>query len=1023
MKASAGSGKTFNLAKEYIRMLLSSDSYEQFRHILAVTFTNKATDEMKSRILSELFTLSENPSGSDYLKDFVPSLFPDARSLAKAARGHLTAILHDYSAFAISTIDRFFQQTLRAFSREIGQFSSYQVALDKNALVEEAVARILDSLSEKDEKLISWLGEYVKEDLAEGLKFDLDRHLASIAKKLKSQEFFEAVSRTGIDEDKAYSKENLDRIRKVTGDLIRNFENDVRSSAGALAEVFTSRGIALEDTTRGFALKLNQWTGLKAGDLIKPPSAAFSRKIADPAECFKKSDVPKYAPLLEGSLQPAAEHFLSLFGRRMTEYLTARLIRSQLYGLGIAGELKKEFTLLQQDKNVICLEDSTKILRDIIDGSDAPFIYEKMGVRFEHFLLDEFQDTSDVQWNNFLPLVRNSVSEGFSNLVVGDVKQSIYRWRGSDWHLLSDRIQAEFGIPDKEVEDLKGNWRTLSEIVYFNNGFFSFAAGKLDELLRDRYGLEGGISSIYSGVGQEVCSKDKAPGFVDVAFTDKDLQGEELLQTIRDFIASGGRPGDIAILVRLNDKAAEVAELLVGEGIPVISGDSLKVSSSVTVRRLLSLLTLAGQSYTGSAGSVASYVAKESGLEIPDGYNSLPELSEILLRSLRDSDPVHFADEIPYILAFQDYLIEWAAQNGSDLDLFLKEWENKQKDLCIAPPEGSDSVRVMTVHKSKGLEFPMVIVPYAEDIVLSRSQGSLWCVPDARGTKLESVADTAYSVNRSSILAQTLFSKDYLEDTAMQYVDNINVLYVALTRPKKGLKIIATPSASGKIDNMADLLREYVEKEESGFTPCGSVWRKGEPYDFHSVSRTAGQDRMELSDYPSFAPGKRMRSRSDATDYFSPEGETGYAASSRLRGKVLHDILSGVRTREDIPAAVGKACLSGNLPMDQKDAVLSLLLSKTAGRPEWFSVPEESVLNEVSLFDGRGGVRRPDRVVVTGDSVYVIDYKFGQKEAKYQKQVRDYMWLFRKMGYKGIKGYLWYVLEEDGESVEEVSFL
>ena len=462
MKASAGSGKTYRLARKYISLLLESSDRYAYRHILAVTFTNKATDEMKERILKELHVLSVTPEESDYHDHFVPSVFPSDKELQQKAETVLHDILHDYSAFAVSTIDRFFQQTLKAFSREIGQFASYQVELDKDSLVAESVDRILDSLTEEDGSLLSWLTENVLEQIESGGRYSMDANLLDMARRLKSPQRKEAAEAAGIDPDAVCTKDKLIQIRNLCRELTGIFRKEVKDKAERVLEVLTLADVKPEDTARGFLKALYRYAELQDTDQVEPPTDAFMRNASDSDKWFAKAKaktlLPKVLHVLEGPL----DDFCELFGREYDVYSTACILDGQIYGLGVAGELERTFSELMKEKNVLCIDDSNTILRDIIDASDAPFVYEKIGVRYDHYLLDEFQDTARVQWQNFSPLLKESESKGGDNLIVGDVKQSIYRWRGSDWKLLQDSIPEEF--PGHRQEVLDTNYRSLSNI-------------------------------------------------------------------------------------------------------------------------------------------------------------------------------------------------------------------------------------------------------------------------------------------------------------------------------------------------------------------------------------------------------------------------------------------------------------------------------------------------------------------------------------------------------------------------------
>ncbi len=1019
LKASAGSGKTYNLAREYIRLLLTKKDPQAYRHILAVTFTNKATDEMKRRILDELFVLSTKPQESPYFKDFVPAVFPTADALQKQASGQLGGILHDYSSFAVSTIDKFFQQTLRAFSREIGQFASYQVELDKAALVEESVDRILDGLTEDDRGLLGWLTENVKAGLESGNRFNLEPPLKEMAVNLKSTDHAEAVRRYDIDEDAAYAKDHLKEIQKGCATLADVFVKDVREAAKAVLDVLTEHGVDPADSNRGFLKALYGYRDLGPHDAVGTPTDSFLDKAADSSKWFAKAK-DKYRVELEGSLEGPLNAFCALFGDRYRQYRTACLIGGQAYTLGIAAELRKACDEVQKEKNVLSIDASNTILKGIIGGSDAPCVYEKLGVRFEDFLLDEFQDTSMIQWENFLPLLKNSVAGGFDNLVVGDVKQSIYRWRGSDWHLLDTGVQTKFHLGPQAEKVLDGNYRTCRAIVAFNNAFFPYAAAQLD-------GLLGGddVSRIYHDVAQQVCFKDPAEGSVDVRFLkDQDAEMDEIVASVQSVVDAGGKHGDVAILVRGNQEGSEIAARLVSEGIPVVSDDSLFVKSSVTVRRLVSQLSLVDAPDTEEHASVAGFLARSMDIRIPDHYHSLTDLAESLLRDLQEADPDTFSAEVPYIQSFMDYLLDWSAARGNDLSAFLREWADA--DPKIASPETGSAVRVMTVHKSKGLEFPYVIFPFAEKVTLYKGS-SYWCRPDVKGTPLEAFVDGVYHVELSGASESTLFAEDYHRERKLQFIDNINVFYVALTRAKYGLKVIAKTPPGKVLDSVRNgQPAEWKNLSQILYGFVGTLdYHAGKLYDFGAMERKAGRALPLQTGYPSYASGVsgRLQFSRDAADYFGPDGLVGPDASNRLRGLVLHDILASVTVPGDLPRAVDRAVASGELPQGDRDRTLAFLeaeIASVAARG-WFADTGVEVLNEAPLLGPDGAEVRPDRVVLRPDgSAAVIDYKFGQPEKKYLDQVRGYMDLYRALGHSPVTGTLWYIREDGADEFVQV---
>ena len=920
LKASAGSGKTYRLSKTYIDLLLRSREPYPYRHILAVTFTNKATAEMKARILRDLAELSETDPRAEHV---------------------LIDLLHDYGAFSVSTIDRFFQQALKAFSREIGQFADYQIELDKESLIAETMDRILDSLTEDSGELLDWIQSALADALDQGRRFRVDQGLLETGKYLKNDEFRELSERLGISGAQAFGKDRLKRIREECRTLIGQF----RASAAAL--------------------------GIEAapGELIKKPG---KRALA------------------------ASEELAALFDEPYRHYCTAFLLDGLLYQLGLAGEFHKEFDALSAEKNVLCLDESNTLLRKIIGGSDAPFVYEKLGVRYEHFLLDEFQDTSHIQWDNFLPLLQESESKTGGNLIVGDVKQSIYRWRDSDWQLLGSEVLRAF--PGADVEPLDGNWRSTRTVVAFNNRFFPWAAGQL------------GLEDIYADVVQTVMKKDPQEGQVRVSFCTDQL--EAILASVLEVRRRGAQWGDIAILVRGKKEGAAIAAHLIGNGVPVISDDSLLLKSSPVVRRLVSLLSC----FENPDDGIGRFLADAMDLTFPSEYHSLVDFCEELLRAMRAWDPASFEGQVLYIQAFMDDLQSWVQTNGNKLRYYLKHWE--EKDIYIGSPENAASVRILTIHKAKGLQFPHVIFPFADKVDLYRHEVH-WSELQTDRTPFSPELQGIYPVDLGSLAEASLFEGSVERERRLQLVDNINLFYVALTRAEKSLHVIAKlPSkkcreavAKGKPEygNFSELLYSFLGgKEESSV---------GTPYDFAQMKRET-QERKELDfkgEYPSFALGGRLTPSQEADDFFGDEGLAGIDASPRLRGIVLHDILSEVRRPQELADAVAAAVRDGWLDAAGGQKAHLMLQERIAAHPDWFPAsPDASVqvLNEQSLFDADGSEFRPDRVVLQARRAVIVDYKFGQEKESYRYQLRRYARLWRQLGYEVAGAYVWYV-EDD----------
>lgn len=918
-KASAGSGKTHTLSKTYLDLLLKADSKTAYRNILAVTFTNKATEEMKERILRDL--AEEGKTN------------PRAREI-------LINLLHDYGSFSVSTIDKFFQQALRAFSRELGSSGNYQIELDKASLTKEAMDRVLDDLTEKDKDLLGWFTKQLETALDNGESFHLESSLYEMA-----EEFGD------VNEKFTYDKKKLTELKEKCKEIVDTFHKDVYENA-----------LCIDTTTWGktAAKGLAQYAGAqtKYKDSVKAANATTLAKLAETAGC------------------EAMYALMNPQGRRWKEYRTARMVEKVIFTLGLAEEFYSKLAIIEEEKGVISLDESTSLLRDIIDGSDAPFIYEKLGVRFNHFLLDEFQDTSVVQWENFKPLLANSVSEGYSNIIVGDVKQSIYRWRNSDWNLLDKEIEENFK-GKVEVITLKENWRSTQSIVNFNNEFFTFAADNL------------GLSKIYADVKQEVKVEDSQEGCVTVDFCEDEL--EMIDGYIEQAVAAGAKMSDMAILLRTNGEGKKVAEYLLSKGYSVISDDSLDLKSSLIIRKIVSYL----HSLCNNSDSLNTYLSESLEIDSEREYHSLLDLVDGVIKDLSETHPDEIKGQTLFIQSFMDDILEWTSIHGNDLRQYLKHWEESK--IAISSPNDPNAIRITTVHKSKGLAFPIVIFPFAEKVGLFK-EDTLWCHLDS-DAEMGEPFNSIFPVVLGKSSGDSFFSESLKNEMEMQRIDNLNIFYVCLTRARKEMHIIAKNPPKSLIDgksspnDLSQLL--YLYCEQNGYT-------FGSPYRWNEASKKEDSEIEEFNaEYETYgmnpeACSRRFVASSDAWDYFSEEG---IGQSKRLRGIEQHALLSRIRTSDDAPEVLRSI----------EPQTRELLLERISAHSEWFS-PELKTLNEVAIIDSFGNTNRPDRVLVDEEGhVTVIDFKFGEEDEKYSGQVRRYMRLFREMGYGEVSGYIWYV--------------
>lgn len=1005
MKASAGSGKTHKLASRYIDMLMKSSDPKEYRHILAVTFTNKATDEMKSRIIEDLYRIGRDGEydGKVYGAD----------EKEKAAR-ILSDILHDYGSFAVSTIDRFFQQTLRAFARELGQFSRYQVELDKDALVDEAVDTILDELNntEQDRSMVAFIVGNMEESLMEGGALNVDGALKEMGRQLKSEAFSRKSRSISLDGETAYSEEELAGLKSSCRDVMASFRDKVRKSAEEVVAAMSAVGMEHDDFNRkwtAFIEPFRKWDYRSEAKI----SESVRSKIEFPSAetWFTKANRSMFAAA-SAALTSPLQTFVALWSSDdFKAHSTATMLINQIYGLGVAARLFKTFDRVAGDRNVVCLDDSNSLLSKIIDGSDAPFVYEKTGVLFKTFLLDEFQDTSATQWDNFKPLLQESESNKgpedspvFDNLIVGDVKQSIYRWRESDWGLLDHGVEADF--PKVALDPLGSNWRSLGEIVDFNNELYPALARIVNAKTGHPDGMHS-VEDIYRDCHQTLGrGQEQKGGSVDVEFVqDEESQLSAILDTVTDLRDKyGAGYGDITVLVRKKSSGTIVAQALIESGIPVVTDASLRIKNSISVRRLVSMMSYVDNPEDG----IGCYIAGKYGISVvPSAWHSLPDLAETLYKQLclDIACREECEKEVMYITSFMDFVMDYSVSSGNNLREFLKYWQDKDPDVNTA--KSDDAVHIITIHKSKGLAAPYVIVPFLEKITLYEpTKTRVWSQPQKGGGELDKYADKLYYVPLNDAAAGSYFSDSYSLERFNQGVDAVNLLYVATTRARYGMKLIANVGGRNNSDNnMGGLLYGHFGQEDH---------HRGETFDFSTLheDHVADDGGIELA-FPCYDIEERLEIRPYAADFFTEADNEYGSLSYRERGIVLHDILGRVRVPLDLERSVDVSISDGSLAAGSRNKVLDVLGSRISSHPEFFPGDDGvQVLMEQTVFDSDGSEHRPDRVLVFPDGrVVIVDYKFGAPHEEYSDQIERYKKLFSAMGYREIEAHLWFVYQ------------
>ena len=1087
-RASAGSGKTFRLAIEYLKIALSGDW--NYKNILAVTFTNKATTEMKERVIKELYVLAQTKK-SNYLPILKNELGLNENEIAERARKSLRLILHDYSRFSISTIDSFFQRVIKSFNRELGINVAYQVDLEDNLILEEAVDELLLSIDENPE-LLDWLKKFANEKIQEGGGWNLKNDILKLGTQIYNETFKELNASLF---EKINDKQFISGYKSELNQIIGQFENNLKRIGRAGLLTMQQHGVSVDDFKYGKTGAANSFQRLADGNLLTWPGKRVVDAAEDPLLWTKKND---NANILEAasSLQPLLNEAVSYYFKKLHEYNTARMISGQLYTLGILVDLQAMVRKVTQEKGVVLISDSGTLLKNIIDDSDTPFIYEKTGVFYKHFMIDEFQDTSGLQWGNFRPLIANSLAENNLGMVVGDVKQAIYRWRNGDWNLLANRVAQQFPANGASEKTLLQNWRSSGNVIRFNNSMFQL----LPQLFQQHINAEmegtklldspmaSQIESIYGESVQEIAKAETAnEGAIRMRFFDKptDDEKEELVETILDELVEqikavqdlGARAREIAILVRRQSDAKLVADRLLAEkstsgnhyNFNVLSSESLYVKNSSVVTFVLALLQLLSDSNDDVALALANHLYynelfdqlqqldKVPNLTAPQsnqlsiGFQSYDKpdesswfeqlkndgnmlsnllkgeyfdellsgrnIQEIIFKCCELFNLFELKDELAYLQAFIDQVSAFMKNRTTDISAFLSWWEDQGQKKTIAVSEDLNAIRIQTIHKAKGLEYNYVFIPFCDwkiDVAANHAP-ILWCrpsLPPFDGLDL-------VPVKFEKRMGESIFFEEYFQEKISNYIDNLNLLYVAFTRARTAL--FSWSVCAGKMTNMGDVLLKtfnqsdhfamkgnqslFVEladyfDEEAGLFSVGDL----------KVTETKEKikenclllDEFRFTDFHDYLS---LRKRNE---HFFVQDEL---ASTKInKGRIIHEVLAQIETATDVDSAVNDLSFKGIISADE-GAKMTLQLKELVADPEvchWFD-GSFRVLNERSVLTGEKHLKRPDRIMLSEDQVIVVDYKSGEKELdKYQRQVSGYVKDLQRCGYSNVSGYIWY---------------
>lgn len=1056
-RSSAGSGKTYTLVKEYLRLVLPSPYL--YRNVLAVTFTNKATEEMKDRILGKLNELAraswqQLQAIGEYqdIKDELALHQPDPDSwVSDRARFILRAILGDYGHFSVSTIESFFQGILRAFARELDIPMGYEVEM-KQAYVLDRLIEGMSLQIGQDKGLQDLLQEYLLQRLEEEKGWSVFQELQSLGKEVFKEVFVDQV------------KGPMDEVEDILGlakklsqkawKRRRSFENHLKEKAAQALARMDSHSLTRPDfkygkgSVPGYFLKVLE-NDFEVGTRTLKGYEGYDEWLPPNKNAEMRG---KVEAVLDAGLWQLLRDMVDYTEEHVKTYYTDLLITRTGATFGLLGFLEQQLKEYRKENRLLLISDTSRLLTQVIRESDPPFVYEKAGHYYKHFLLDEFQDTSNLQWENFEPLIEESLAYGQFNLMVGDVKQAIYRWRNGNPQLMLDIEKSDPLRISKQT--LSSNWRSSPEVVKFNNAVFKTANTLLkDKLLEEELSAENQslldfFEEAYHDAAQQE-QKQSPKGLVKIEFADPECKKVDEFRTaalaktlewIQQCREAGFAYRDLAILVRNNKEGVAQARHLLDsyiqvngkqEAISVSSAESLLLESHAHVRWLLAALRLVQAPEEPIAMmSWQDLDASVSGLSLVDYQyeKDTPVRIEGILPIIR-SLPIYEAVEVlvshlpagairgnAYILGFLEAVWEYSGKYDTSIAGFMDWWKEEKKKRSVKGAASDDSVTVMTIHQSKGLEFPVVMLPYADWELGIRStiQPILWV--ETAGTAYEQDFPVL-PVYVGKDMEKSDFANSYQREQLLTHLDNLNLLYVALTRPMFRLYLFAPDGGADKkqvagyhkLKTVGHLLESLCKEnsipglkaEDERRWCCGSE----EP----APSPKNKKNDTSLSDLGQYVPPTQ---RSEPLVHLRTTGwleSTEEGRESIREGLLVHEALAHINSISDISRVVEMMRLKGML-LTEQEAALTARLEKIItfkDAAHWFDT-EWEIRSEVGILQPDGREKRPDRVLTKGDKAIVIDFKTGSENPKHLKQVAEYQFLLQSMGYADVEGFVYY---------------
>ena len=1066
-KASAGAGKTFTLTVEYILLLLRKGPKE-FEHTLAVTFTNKATAEMKERILETLYGLSHNiPECDGYLKVIqnrlkeLHEVMGDEMIRQRAAEA-LSAILHDYTHFRVETIDSFFQSVLRNLAHELGLTANLQVELNNDEVVSRSVDRVIENMQNRKD-VQGWIMDYVEEQLQTGERWNIAGMIKQFARCIFEEAF---QNRSTEEREKISDSSEMNAFKKEMHAIINSCMNQLTERAEAFEKLVNEKTLSFERISNG-RIYLS-FLNLVKSEKTDPASATIYKAAADYEVMLKAKDKTDPVLIAEAQeIQAALAELLHLYEHSSIAINTAKLSLRYLNPLRLLNVIEQEANAINAENNQFNLSKTPTLLSKLVEKTDAPFVFEKIGTQFHNVMIDEFQDTSRLQWNNFKVLLIENQSTGGNDLLVGDIKQSIYRWRNGDWAILKN-VKNELANLSPQDKELRYNFRSKKNVIDFNNAFFPRAAKALDDIEPNaRFQLQ----DIYSDV-EQLTFQTQNEGYASVTLYTKSGNSApedyeesmitDMITQIRSLMQGGLSTQDFAILVRRKDNAESLLNWfhLLAPEIKLVSDEAFLLESSVAVQMLVAALYVLNDAkhlnpiperylmmhYHSDVlqeplPMLEIATAQPEDL-LPEAFTQhKQELAQLPLYLLCERLYQLFqldkiAGQDTYIFTFMDELQNHLRSNPSDIHTFLKAWDENIHSHSI-PAGEVDGIRILTIHKSKGLQFHTVLLPYMDwTIEKDRNDDTIWC----QAEKEPFNALGSLPINAGKNMQQSAFAPDYNEEHLQRRVDALNMIYVAFTRAENNLYVWGlTAEKEGTISIAGDLIRTALPNVQWSMVNGQLKYELGEAVTSHNSKEKHHKNRMKSSHEKEDAMQVAMTSNAPTLDFMQSnqsrkfigslgtEEEAGTGQQTYLEvGKIMHYVLSQIEHTGQIQKVLNR-CMAEGIITDRKlmDVVIKRL-QKGFSNPkiaQWFSA-DNQVFNECSITSinketGEPCTLRPDRVIINGNQITVIDFKFGRPDTEHHTQVQTYKELMRTMyPDKQVEGYLWYIYSGKTEEVK-----